>query len=146
MLVWYWTVSYYSKCPRISNGLFHTFLAWFVLLMQLFLKILCRMANSVDWLDCSFRTCLIWVCTVCICHCVSHIGVWNFRTFAIPARIKIWIHHISKKIRLEKQQNQLWIFIYVWTILACEKCLLKPVISIWTWSWLQLYCLIAWWH
>ena len=25
----------------------------------------------------------IWVCTVCICHFVSHFGVRNFRAFAI---------------------------------------------------------------
>ena len=38
----------YSKCPKISNTLFHTFLAQILLFMQLFLKIPSGMANSVD--------------------------------------------------------------------------------------------------
>ena len=36
------------------------------------------------WSDCSFRSSLVWVCTVCTCHFVSHFGVWNFRTFTVP--------------------------------------------------------------
>ena len=39
---------YYGKCPKISNTLFHTFLAKILLFMQLFHKILSGMANSVD--------------------------------------------------------------------------------------------------
>ena len=38
----------YSKCPKISNTLFHIFSAKILLFMQLFLKILSGMANSVD--------------------------------------------------------------------------------------------------
>ena len=38
----------YGKCPKISNTLFSTILAWIMLLMHLFLKILSGMANSVD--------------------------------------------------------------------------------------------------
>ena len=44
--------------------------------MQLYLKILSGMANSVD-LDQTAP--LIWVCTVCICHFVNNFGVQNFR-------------------------------------------------------------------
>ena len=35
------------------------------------------------WSDCSFRSSLIWVCTVCICHFVRHFGVGNFWTFTV---------------------------------------------------------------
>ena len=35
------------------------------------------------WSDCSFRSSLIWVCTVCICHFVRHFGVQNFKTFTV---------------------------------------------------------------
>ena len=38
----------YSKCPKISDTLFHIILAYILLFMQLFLKILSGMANSVD--------------------------------------------------------------------------------------------------
>ena len=38
----------YGICPKISNTLFHTFFALFLLLMRLFLKILHGIANSVD--------------------------------------------------------------------------------------------------
>ena len=38
----------YSKCPKISNTLSHNCLAYFLLLMQLFLTILSGMANNVD--------------------------------------------------------------------------------------------------
>ena len=41
-------MSQYSKCPKILNTLFHTFFGVFSLLMQLFLKMLSGMANSVD--------------------------------------------------------------------------------------------------
>ena len=42
------TIYTYGKCPKILNTLFHTILAKILLFMQLFLKILNRMANSVD--------------------------------------------------------------------------------------------------
>ena len=38
----------HSKCPKISNTLFHTVLAYILLFMQLFLKTLSGMANSID--------------------------------------------------------------------------------------------------
>ena len=38
----------YGKCPKISKSLFHTFLDKILLFVQLFLKILSEMANSVD--------------------------------------------------------------------------------------------------
>ena len=38
----------YSKCVKILNTLFHTFMAQNLLFMLLFLKILSEMANSVD--------------------------------------------------------------------------------------------------
>ena len=38
----------YSKCPKISNTLFHTFLPKFYFFMQSFPKILSGRANSVD--------------------------------------------------------------------------------------------------
>ena len=38
----------YSKCPQISNTLFHTILAQILLFKQLFLKILSGPENSVD--------------------------------------------------------------------------------------------------
>ena len=38
----------YDKCPKISDTLFYTILALASLFMQLFLKILSGMANSVD--------------------------------------------------------------------------------------------------
>ena len=41
-LLWY-IILPYGKCPKISNMLFYTILAWIVLLMQLFLKYL------VEW-------------------------------------------------------------------------------------------------
>ena len=80
--------SVYGKCPKISNTLFHTFLVYILLFLQLFLKILSGisgMANSVD-LDQTapiIRSSLIWVHTVCICHFVRHFGVRNFRAFTI---------------------------------------------------------------
>ena len=37
-----------SKCPKILNTLFHIILAWILLFMQLFLKLLNGMANGVD--------------------------------------------------------------------------------------------------
>ena len=63
----------YGKCPQISNTLFHNFLAKFLLLMQLFLKILSGMANRVD----PDQT---LICTVCIYHFVCHFSVRNFLT------------------------------------------------------------------
>ena len=47
-----------------------------LLFMQLFLEILCGMANI-------FRSSLIGVCSVCICHFVRHFGVRNFRIFTV---------------------------------------------------------------
>ena len=41
-------VEQYSKCPNISNNLFHTFLSYFFLFVQLFLKMFSGMANSAD--------------------------------------------------------------------------------------------------
>ena len=41
-------VQRYGKCPKISNTLFHTILAYILLFMQLSIKIICGMANSVD--------------------------------------------------------------------------------------------------
>ena len=41
-------LAYYGKCPKISNTLFHTFLAQILLIVQLFLKILNGTAHSVD--------------------------------------------------------------------------------------------------
>ena len=38
----------YVKCPKISNILFHTFLANISIYMQLFLKTLQGITNSVD--------------------------------------------------------------------------------------------------
>ena len=38
----------FGRSPKISNTLFHTILAKILLFMQLFLKILSGMANSVD--------------------------------------------------------------------------------------------------
>ena len=42
------TACKFSKCPKISNTLFHTFLVQILLFMQLFPKIPCGMANSGD--------------------------------------------------------------------------------------------------
>ena len=70
--------NYYGKYPKILNTLFHTFLACFWLFVQLFLKILSGMANSVDPYQIapsgsgSERL------------NVRHLGVQNFRTFTIP--------------------------------------------------------------
>ena len=42
------------------------------------------MANSVDTDQTApFRSGLIWLCVVCICHIVRKLGVRNFRTFTI---------------------------------------------------------------
>ena len=41
------------------------------------------MANSVDFDQTAFRSSLILVCTVCICHFVNNFGVQNFRTFTV---------------------------------------------------------------
>ena len=75
---------------------------WILLSLPLFHKILGRMPNSVDsnqtapsgavWsgsalfayaipslysiLDCSFRSSLIWACTVCICHSITLFHTW----------------------------------------------------------------------
>ena len=38
----------YGKCPKILNTLFHTFFTKIFLFMQLFLKIVSGMANSID--------------------------------------------------------------------------------------------------
>ena len=38
----------YSKCPKISKCLFHTFFAKILLFIHLFLKLLCGMAKSED--------------------------------------------------------------------------------------------------
>ena len=40
--------SIYGKCSKISNTLFHIFLAYILLFMLLFLKVLHGMANIVD--------------------------------------------------------------------------------------------------
>ena len=52
-----------------------------LLFMQLFLKILTGMANSVDPDQTAPRSSLIWVCTVCISHFVRNFGVQIFRSF-----------------------------------------------------------------
>ena len=65
----------YVKCPKISNTLFHTFLfAYFLLFMQLILKILSGIANSVD----------LGLCTFCKSHdFLRKFSVRNFRTCII---------------------------------------------------------------
>ena len=70
----------YVKCPKISNILFHSILGKFLLFMHLLLKIPSGMANSVDP-DQTVPSGA--VCTVCICHFVSHFGVRIFRTFTV---------------------------------------------------------------
>ena len=42
------TIFTHGKCPKIFNTLFYTFLAQILFFMQLFPKIPCRIANSVD--------------------------------------------------------------------------------------------------
>ena len=48
-----------------------------------FLKILEYHTQCRCWSDCSIRSSLIWVCTVCICHFVRNFSVQNFRTFTM---------------------------------------------------------------
>ena len=62
--------TWYGKCPKILNTLFHAFF-WlkFCFLCSCLLKCL------VEWL----RSSPIWVCTVC-----KHLDVQNFRTFTLP--------------------------------------------------------------
>ena len=66
-----------SKSPKILNTIFHTFFFFFflpyiLLFMQLFFffLILSGIANSADpdQTAPSFRSSLVCVCTVCICH------------------------------------------------------------------------------
>ena len=51
--------------------------------MQVSLKMLSGMANSVDPDQTAPWSSLIWVCTVCICHFVTYLSVCNFRTFTM---------------------------------------------------------------
>ena len=67
----------YSKCAKISNTLIHTFWPKFCF-TTLWNGKQCR-----SWSDCSFRSSLIWACTVCICHFIRHFGEQNFRTFTV---------------------------------------------------------------
>ena len=39
------------------------------------------------WPDWLFRSCLIWVCIVCICHLMRQAGVWNFLSFTIHKKV-----------------------------------------------------------
>ena len=66
----------YLKCPKLSNTLFHTFLVYSLLFMQLFFKTLSRMANSIDP-DLGL---------LCIGHFVKNFGVRNFRTFTVSEK------------------------------------------------------------
>ena len=72
----------YCKCPKILNTLFCAIRTKLCFLCSCFLTQRngkqCR-----SWSDCSFRSSLwrsslIWVCTICICHFVSNFGVQNF--------------------------------------------------------------------
>ena len=68
------------------NTLFHTFLTYSLLFMQLFLKIPSGMANSVA----PDQTAPEGFCTVCTCHFVKNFGLWNFRTFTVSSKGYGW--------------------------------------------------------
>ena len=75
----------YGKCPEISNDLkVHSILFWpkYCFLCSCFLKHNVEW-QSRPWSDCSWRSSLIWVYTVCICHFVRAFGVRNFRTVTV---------------------------------------------------------------
>ena len=59
----------------------------FAFLCRCFLKIprlaLWNGKQCRPWSDCSFRSSLIWVCSLCICHFISNFAVPNFRTFTV---------------------------------------------------------------
>ena len=57
----------YSKCPKVSNTLFHIFGHTFAFMRSL--RILNGMANCAN----PDQTAPIWVYTVCICHFVRHL-------------------------------------------------------------------------
>ena len=75
----------YSKCPIILNTLFHTkcTLAYICFLCSCFLNILWIDKQCRPCSEGSFRSSLIRVCTVCICHFVRNFGVQNFRSFTV---------------------------------------------------------------
>ena len=77
----------FGQWPKISNTSFpHPFFLFLFFLSVCFTKYTCTWRNGKQcrpWSDCSFRSSLIWVCTVCICHFVRKVGVQNFRTCTI---------------------------------------------------------------
>ena len=68
----------YGKCPKISNTLIYTFLG-----PKLCFLYLVEWQQFRLWSDCSSRSSLIWVYTVCICHFVRNFGVRKFRIFIV---------------------------------------------------------------
>ena len=67
------------KCPKITNSLFHTFCLNFAFY---------NLWNDKHWrprAGCSFRSSLIWVCTVFTYKIVRNFGVRTFRTFTFHA-------------------------------------------------------------
>ena len=60
------------------------FFGQFLLFVQLYIKIISGMANSIGPDQTApFRSSLIRVYTVCICSFVRHFSVPNFRTFTV---------------------------------------------------------------
>ena len=84
--------------------LFHTVLAYNFAFMQLFLKILSGKPNI--WCgtrsDCSLRSSLIWVCTICIYAISLATDVRNFRTFM---DYHVYIFFINLNPLLHKQEH-----------------------------------------
>ena len=65
----------YGKCPKISNLLFHIFLAKILHFMKLLLKVLSGMENSVDPDQTAPSG------SADLCHFVRHFGARKFRIF-----------------------------------------------------------------
>ena len=58
--------------------------------MELFLKILSGMVNSLD----SIQTAASWVGTVCICYFIRFLGLRNFRIFTAVREPYMKVHFI----------------------------------------------------
>ena len=101
----------------------YSILFWpkFCFFMQLFLKILSGMANSVDpdQTAPSVRSSLIWICTVCLCHFVRHFGVRNFRTFIV---YYYWLEFMLYRFRFNLPWKHIVYSCAHWWWSQCQDC------------------------
>ena len=92
-----------GKCPTISNTLFHTF--FWLKFCFLCSSLLWNGTRCRPWSDCSFRSSLICVYTVCLCHFLRTFSVQNFRTFILRNISKC---HLLKFVLSMLSVNLVW--------------------------------------